>query len=48
MENEKKFLKPELVIVEFFNEDIILTSDGDIDGQDVDYPGGMYQSETLL
>ena len=26
MENEKKFLKPELLIVEFLKEDIILTS----------------------
>lgn len=31
MKNEKKYLKPEAVIVEFDTEDIILTSDvGDI------------------
>jgi hypothetical protein len=30
MKNEKKYLKPEAVIVEFNTEDIILTSD--IDG----------------
>lgn len=33
MENEKKFVKPEADIVVFNNEDIILTSDFDIDSE---------------
>ena len=42
MNNEKKFLKPELIIVEFLDDEIILTSgEGDIEGEDVEYPGGM-------
>ena len=28
MKNEKKFLKPEAKVVEFYDEDIILTSNG--------------------
>lgn len=43
MSNEKKFLKPELIIVEFLDDEIIITSgEGDIEGEDVDYPGGIY------
>lgn len=42
MSNEKKFLKPELIIVEFLDDEIILTSgEGDIEGEDVEYPGGI-------
>lgn len=42
MNNEKKFLKPELTIVEFLDDEIILTSgEGDIEGEDVEYPGGI-------
>lgn len=33
MENEKKFVKPEADIVVFNSEDIILTSDFDIDSE---------------
>ena len=42
MKNEKKFLIPELEIVLFQVEDIIRTSgEGDIEGEDVEYPGGI-------
>lgn len=37
MENEKKYVKPEADIIEFNNEDIIVTSgEGDIGG--INYP----------
>ena len=43
MDNEKKFLKPELILVKFLDEDIIVTSgEGDIEGEDVEYPGGIF------
>lgn len=43
MKDEKKFLKPELEIINFLDEDIIITSgEGDIDGESVEYPGGIY------
>ncbi len=35
MENEKKYVKPEADIVVFNSEDIILTSDFDIDSDQV-------------
>lgn len=35
MENKKKFLKPEVEIIEFFAEDIILTSNP-LDDQNLD------------
>ncbi len=35
MENEKKFVKPEADIVIFNSEDIILTSDFDIDSGEI-------------
>lgn len=35
MENEKKFVKPEADIVVFNSEDIILTSDFDIDSGEI-------------
>lgn len=43
MKDEKKYLKPEAVVVEFHTEDIILTSDvGDIidEGNTPDLPSG--------
>ena len=46
MKNENKFLKPEAEIVEFNNEDIILTSDiGNIieEGDTPNLPGGGQQ-----
>lgn len=40
MENEKKYVKPEADIVEFENEDIILTSgEGDIGGASYPWHG---------
>ena len=42
MINEKKFLKPELIIIEFLDDDIILTSgEADIQGENIEYPDGM-------
>lgn len=40
MENNKKFLKPEVEIIKFVNDDIILTSNnaGSIDYPDPDNP----------
>ena len=37
MKKEKRFVKPEAELIEFFNEDIILTSgEGDVGG--INYP----------
>ena len=39
MENEKKFLKPKVTIIEFSNEDVILTSPPS--GEPQQPPGGI-------
>ena len=42
MKKEKKFLKPELDIIEFAEDDIIVTSgEEDIDGTETEHPGGI-------
>ena len=44
MNNEKKFLKPDLQIVWFEDDlatDIATSGEGDIPGEDVEYPGGI-------
>ena len=44
MNNEKKFLKPDLQILWFEDDlatDIVTSGEGDIEGEDVEYPGGI-------